>query len=120
MQEISVKEDCMTVTISHQQPKSESRQNGAHSSKFGVGVRVLLEGLGHTPVQHKDESWTNPSLLNGSSGVIVGREDGLWLVALESNNLVIRAYCQLYSTITQNSERKRLIFLFRAIITWTQ
>ncbi len=88
IQEISVKEDCMTVTTSHLQRKLELPQNDVHSTKLGIGVRVLLQGLGHTPVQHKDESWTNPSLLNGSTGVIVGREHGLWLVALEVANLV--------------------------------
>ncbi len=83
-----MKEDCMTVTVSHQQQKPELSQNVIHSSKLGVGVRVILEGLGQAPVQHKDENWTNPSELNGSTGVIVGREHGLWLVALERANLV--------------------------------
>ena len=81
----------MTVTVSHQRRSLELPQNDIHPSKLGVGVRVVLEGLAHVPVRHKDESWTNPSLLNGSSGVIVGRESGFWLVNLESCNMVSRA-----------------------------
>ena len=96
-----MKQDCMTVTLSHHQRQHVElpKKNEFHSSNLGVGVRVMLEGLGHLPVQHKDESWTNPSLLNGSTGVIIRRDHGLWLVALESSNLVSRSR----SDITQST-----------------
>ena len=87
----------MTVSASH-----ERKIHGTVSLQseqidgFGKGVRVRLEGLSHVPVTYGSESWTNPSVFNGSTGTIVRREQGHWIVKLDQNRMVIFKFTQIF------------------------
>ncbi len=88
LQEICVREDCMTVTMSHKERRNEQPTNQSESTGLGPGVHVVLQDLTHATVTYGDESWTNPSLLNGATGIIIRRDQGLWIVELDQDLMV--------------------------------
>jgi hypothetical protein len=89
LQEFSVKEENMTVTVSHMKRNRELVQHG--STGFCLGARVVLHNLKHTPVAYGDDCWTNPSLLDGSTGTIIRREKDVWIVELD-NDFTVRIF----------------------------
>jgi hypothetical protein len=87
-QEISVSEDCMTVTMSHKERRIELPTHQSASTVFCPGVHVMLQDLTPATLAYGDERWTNPSLLNGSTGIIIRREKDLWIVELDKTLMV--------------------------------
>ena len=78
----------MTVTVSHNERRSEFPTNHSESNGFGPGVHVMLQDLTHATIAYRDESWTNPSLLNGATGRIIRRDKDLWIVELDISLMV--------------------------------
>ena len=89
-QEFSVKEGSMTVTASHKRQISALPSHQNDPTGFCPGARVVLHDFNHRPVVFKDDCWTNPSLLNGTSGTIIRREKAMWIVELD-NDLSVRS-----------------------------
>jgi hypothetical protein len=88
-QELAVKEDCLTVSASHEMkhrkpaPDHEKSVNG-----IGRGIRVRLLGLDRSPITYGKESWNNPSMYNGCTGTIIRQENGIWIVKMDHNRMV--------------------------------
>ncbi len=78
----------MTVTVSHKGRGSNFETSNSGSTELGPGVHVMLQELTHATISYGDESWTNPSLLNGATGMILRREKELWIVELDKNLMV--------------------------------
>ncbi len=84
---ISVKEDSMIATTSHNQ-RSSAGDVIHDTSILAPGVKVLLHDLKRCTLTYKDESWPDQSRLNGSMGYILRRENNYWIVELESDSAV--------------------------------
>ena len=78
----------MTVTMSHQEQRIELPTHQSASTVFFPGVHVMLQDLSPATLGYGGERWTNPSLLNGSTGIIIRREKDLWIVELDKTLMV--------------------------------
>jgi hypothetical protein len=74
----------MAVTVSHKGRSSEISKNQYGPTELGPGARVGLQNLPNTPIIFRGECWTNPSLLDGTTGTIIRREQSMWIVELDN------------------------------------